>query len=308
MGSDSDTGTEHSVPGIPATGMPGETPRNPVGPRAEASGGRHGSGMLRPVRVEPERVALEEGLKPALRLRLAPSLRAELVLRYRGEGFDVQERGDLVYVARDPELGRELARLDGALERVVRGATYRSLMRSIGERLGYPACCVDAFVLRARRYPERLLARLPGYRAEAYRTARAAWVRRPLARLDPFLGGDEARLVPFEPCRFDCPVARAWADRVFDAVARRDPEGARRLDERLARDVAVCPRGAIAIVSVDPSRRVRAAQPVPRFAGAPPSAADRAAVRALVGRRVRPDGRVGRRLGPEPVVIAFGRA
>lgn len=264
--------------------------------------------MLWPVRVEPERVALEEWLKPALRLRLAKTTRAELVARYRNEGFDVQERGELVYVARDPALARELARLDAALERVVRGASYRDLMRAIGERLGYPACCVDAFVRRARRYPERLLVRLPGYRAEAHRTARAAWVRRPFARLDPFLGGDEARLIPFEPCRFDCRVALAWADRLFAALAGRDAEGARELDERLARDVAVCPRGAIAIVSLDATRRVRAADPVPRFAGAPPSAADRAAASALVGRRVRFDGRVGRRLGPAPVVIAFGGA
>lgn len=257
------------------------------------------------MRVEPERVALAIGLKPALRLRLSPPHRADVGGRYQDAGFAVLATDDHVYVARDLPAARHLARIDASLERLVLGRRYRALMRAMGEALGYPTCCVEAFVARARRRPERLLARLPAYRAEVYRTACAVWVARPRARLNPFLGGDEARLISFEPCRLDCPAANQWADRLAAAIAARDALGMAALDARLARDVVVCPRGSVGVVRLE-GGRVAEAIPVPRAAGAPVTPPDAEAVLRAVGGEVDRRGRVGDGPGPRARALRFG--
>lgn len=235
--------------------------------------------------LDPEHVALAAGIKPALRLRPPQSHFDAVAQQYRAEGFAVVRAATTLYVARSERPARELYDLESTLARATGRARNLPLQRRVGELLGYPACCIEAFLERCAREPHPRAGRLARPRSEAYFAAQTAWVARPHPRLNTLLGGEGARIVSFEPCRFDCAAATVLADAICDALAREDATRATELDRQLARAVVILPDGTRAVVRIA-SGRVRAVAPVRPSVDATLDARVRRRLLRLEGERV----------------------
>jgi hypothetical protein len=79
--------------------------------------------------------------------------------------------------------------------------------REIGWRLGYPDCCVDAFVAAGKDATTADLLAASHRRSTRFE-----------ARLNVLDPRSPFALVPHVPCRFDCPASLAMADRVLAAL------------------------------------------------------------------------------------------
>lgn len=197
-----------------------------------------------------EWVALVEGLKPALRLWRDRGLATAEVAAARKRGFAVETvtlPGEppraIVYVAGTPAAARALRALEAA---ILPGPGIRDLgaadldaHRALGVALGYPACCVDAFVARVARGVQVLP---DGDRAhEDFVAAELARARS--ARLDPrcniFAAGRNSCWLSHVPCALDCAASIAYADAVRARYAAHGPAAAAQIDRELAVDVAI---------------------------------------------------------------------
>ena len=88
---------------------------------------------------------------------------------------------------------------------------------ALGALLGYPPCCVAAFLAQRTRHDNSLNRHL----TDARTTAGGPW---------PWLLNDlHWRLVAFYPCRYDCPAAVAVARATVDAIDAAHPGTAARL-------------------------------------------------------------------------------
>ena len=188
----------------------------------------------------PEWLALVAGVKPALRLwRPAARARAEAAAAAR-RGFAVElialgERA-LVYVARTPAAARALRDAEAAaLPGQPAGAPFDPAPhRALGALLGFPPCCVEAFVARIARGAD--VAADGGRADEAWIAATEAAARstRLDARCNVFERDRRPGWLSHEPCAFDCAASVAYADRVIAAARAHDPDGARAHAARLA--------------------------------------------------------------------------
>lgn len=111
--------------------------------------------------------------------------------------------------------------------------------RVLGAGLGYPPCCVDAFLARLARGVTR--ARDGGEAHEDFVAAEDAASRTGVfhGRLNHLRFHEQVKVVSFYPCRYDCPEALALAGRLHDLVRARDPAAAEALARRLAEPLAV---------------------------------------------------------------------
>lgn len=189
-----------------------------------------------------ELMAFEAGIKPGLYLTL-PREEAEAMLpRFAGFSVarvdytldhdavsDVRRRVNApegegthadLFIARDPAVvarAREIY-LDP------RGPSAH--LREMGEMLGYPPCCVEAFAALEDRSNNSAIR----YAAHA-RTVAAGH------RFEPELNNLFAHVLPWFPCSYGCAPSTAAARAVLDLFAKSDPEGARVLQKRLGRSV-----------------------------------------------------------------------
>lgn len=269
-------------------------------------------------RMDVEWVAYTAGLKPAIRRTVDPARADEVAARMRASGAAVLRSREtavfgareevVLYVApteRDAEALRDAEA--SVLPGRVRAADPSGAHRAVGRALGFPACCVDAFCARLARGVDRLVAGGPGGIAEDYVAARAAWVPRPDARVNPLLMRVGAQLVSFYPCRFDCPAAVAQAEALRAEIARRAPEAARALMAVLSRSVVVAADGARAQVVLDASGWVQRAAAPSRDGRAAPE--DEALAAALVEATVGESGEVrggGSTRGEPAWCVRFG--
>jgi hypothetical protein len=257
-------------------------------------------------RLDVEWLAFSAGLKPAVRRTADPARADEIVARFAREGAVVLRASRtavlggreqvVLYAARSHDLA---AALRDAESSVLPGHAPEgdalAAHRAVGNALGFPACCVEAFCARLVRGVDRLVdGGLGGY-AEDYVSSRAAWVSAPDARVNPLLMRAGAQLVSFYPCRFDCPRAVSLAESVRAVVAARDAGAARALMATLSRAVVVASDGARAQVVVEGATVARAAAPTREGVADP---RDVALAGALVGVAVREDGAVR---GMDPV-------
>jgi len=90
----------------------------------------------------------------------------------------------------------------------------------LGRLLGYPRCCVDAFLARLVRGVTKRQSGEFAHEDFVAAEDAASRTEQPLGRLNNLLVDRRLRLVPFYPCRYDCHVACAYADRA-DALVRR---------------------------------------------------------------------------------------
>jgi hypothetical protein len=194
---------------------------------------------------ELERLAFAAGIKPALRaivsLARVPALERELADRgaYLAS-VDIADGNAVVYAARDRARAEALREAEAAIlphgARAVPSDSIAGAHREVGRLLGYPRCCVDAYLERVARGVKN--AGDGTEAAEEVVAARAALARseRSLARLN-FLLPKRRALVPFDPCRFDCDLASRYASALFDLFAREREDEAASLREALSREV-----------------------------------------------------------------------
>jgi len=258
--------------------------------------------------VDAEWIAFAARLKPAIRRTADPAdldrveaqLRASggddvVVLRARETALLGGREQAVLYVARSQEHAEALREAeDGVLPGRGQAVDGRARHAAIGRLLGFPACCVEAFLVRLDRGVDRLEDGGVGGLAEDYVALRSAWVADADARVNPLLMGVRAQLVSFYPCRYDCEVAVGLAEAVRAVVAARQPKTAASLMGLLSRPVAVAPDGARALLALDETRAVveRAAAPRRPDGGSNPR--DVALAEALTGARVKPTGEVER--------------
>jgi tetratricopeptide (TPR) repeat protein len=244
-----------------------------------------------------ELVGLEAGLRRAIRLAIPPEEIAEARGRYARLGLATRIRAasapydgarQVILIVASSDADAELALEAEANENV----------RLLGELLGYPECCVDAFL---RRMPRSTV---PSPRS-AFEAARAAWVARPEPRLNTLLFGLGVRFISFEPCRFDCRAALGVAAALARQLGRLDPQSVRRIDDELRCTVAIDTSNARARVVLDrQAATVASAEPLPAFAG-DPLEGGRALADRLVGAWVAEDGMADP--DAETLVIDFAR-
>ncbi|MFV8755812.1 hypothetical protein ACNOYE_35115 [Nannocystaceae bacterium ST9] len=261
--------------------------------------------IVDPRELDSERTAFELGLKPALRLLFDPQdmpWAAALLVR---EGAAVAgvlaglPGGHAVLMAAhslaDAEamLAAEFVQLGSDHARGHAGA------RELGRRLGYPSCCVEAFVANVERCRR-------SRSDHNWGRLDAGWCARPNPRINSLLFGELLRLISFDPCRFDCPSAGAIADALFDRLAIDAPIACAALDRQLARPVLVDDHDRRAWIELAPDERgrpcIRALEPI-RLGNDTPL--DREALFALIGQRVDEQGRLPDLPGAHQRVFRF---
>lgn len=148
--------------------------------------------------------------------------------------------------------------------------------RALGEALGYPACCVEAFVAAAGHDDRALLAALPGP-AAAPASALTQWLTQPLA------------LVSHVPCGLGCAGTRDLAAAVLAALDAATPGFAARWRQLAARVQVIDHRGrGLALSGAGDLARGLTITAATGFAGAPDDALGPVAVDApeAIGRTI----------------------
>ncbi len=188
--------------------------------------------------------AFVAGVKPVVFLTVEPAREAAIVARCGGAHVerharrvqvddrdrwtDDRARGEPrveLYIARDPALARRAAQLQ------IEGDPTRDAVE-LGALLGYPRCCVDAFV----RQPDRGDNTRNRYLAAA-RTAPdpAPWPWQ--------LNELHMRVIPFYPCSYRCPAAVGFADATLAALDAAHPGARDQVRAALARTVLYLDHG-----------------------------------------------------------------
>lgn len=176
------------------------------------------------------------GLKPVVFLTLAPSEvestrrwfdDAHVEVRERRVASGVHDtwidRRDLgeprveLYISRAPDLARRAAELQADTD-------PSAAAREVGELMGYPACCVEAFSELANR-------------SNNSRNRYATAARTPPGRWPWELDNFFVMLVPFFPCRYDCDRALGYARAALAELEKAHPGAREGLERLLSRPV-----------------------------------------------------------------------
>jgi hypothetical protein len=214
-----------------------DDPLAPLGLRGPLEAGPD-AGMLEVPRLqEPfELWSFRAGLKPVVFLTLDPSEvqrtrrwfnDAHVEVRERRVASDVHDtwvdRRDLgeprveLYISRDAALARRAAELQA-------GTDPSAAARELGELMGYPACCVEAFSELADR-------------SNNSRNRYATAARTPPGRWPWELDNFFVMLVPFFPCRYDCDRALGYARAALAELEQAHPGARADLQRMLSRPV-----------------------------------------------------------------------
>ncbi len=203
--------------------------------------------------IAGEEAALRIGLKPVLRLLTDESRVAQLASHYRSRGFATTRLalhlresridgatssappGDpearvLFYAGRDPKRVEDAAQLEArmSLDAQLSRVDISHATRRLGDLLGYPRCCIEAF---AALGPTDL--NVEPIRAAAGRTI---W-------FDPFLDNlslSACHLIGWFPCRYDCGPSLEVARAVERTLATEMPAGMAALRRFLAMPRLYC--------------------------------------------------------------------
>jgi hypothetical protein len=261
---------------------------------------------------DPEWTALQAELKPAVRMTMPAPRAHALAARMGPRGVacaigPTNKAGEVaLYVARDA--GR-VAALVAAERRTLALAEGDEREKPADERLaghaalgallGYPSCCVDAFVARARTFDGPASPLRGAHEDSVQARAALANAARPRAELNSLFWPYRRHLVTFYPCAFDCPRALRYATALERELARRAPGATAELMRALTATVVLAEDGARVVVARD--GRIA---PPPCGPGACPRAIDEAlAARLSESAPIRLDG------GPRAdglLVIDFG--
>jgi len=186
---------------------------------------------------QAEEIALGAGIKPLVRQLLDASSLDVALERFRRAGFHVvvppvrytgRGRARVTFTDGDAPSGAEAPVFVSRERRVAEAAAACEVddedeqPRVMGELLGYPPCCVEAFASTPIPRPNRELAS----RALA-RTAGALCAR--LNTLDQAM----FHYIAYSTCSFDCAPSSSFADAVASIVHSRHPHFAAAIDNAL---------------------------------------------------------------------------
>jgi hypothetical protein len=189
-----------------------------------------------------EWLAVRSGLKPTCRTvahadaaeRLIEEARANRmhVVACEARAFvsdfctDQQGEDTIVYVGRTEQAVAAAAAAERAMMETCarRERVSAAQVRALGAALGYPSCCVEAFI------PVRDCSNSEIRFRALRRTARASMLLNDI--------GDGRVLVSYSVCRYDCGPSIRYGQALLDAFARLDPGGAKTL-QRALRGIAV---------------------------------------------------------------------
>lgn len=194
---------------------------------------------------QAEEIALRLGLKPAIRQVLGDDQLASHAARWRRLGFHVTQTafrrssgsdnasrlGVAVFVTKDRKRGDALRQAE-ALLTVLKASEQSERSSSVddeavkaqGRLLGYPACCVEAFVAQ---YQDFGLGALEAMSAACTATQGALKPRLNCLDLHVF------HYLPWLPCSLSCQPSDAYAQRLGAALAVKHPVFVRRIDDAL---------------------------------------------------------------------------
>lgn len=212
-----------------------DDPLAPLGLRGPLEPGPEPGILLLPRMREPfELWSFRAGLKPVVFLTVEPS-EVEDTLRWFADAhvekrqrrvassahdtwIDRRELGEPrveLYVSRDPHLARRAAELQAE-------ADPSAAAGQLGELMGYPACCVQAFMNQVDRSNNSR-----NRYATAARTPPRCWHW----ELNNFF----TMLLPFFPCRYDCTAALGYARSALAELDRAHPGACADLQRILSR-------------------------------------------------------------------------
>ncbi|MEM9073306.1 MAG: hypothetical protein AAGE52_32675 [Myxococcota bacterium] len=232
-----------------------------------------------------ELLAVLAGIKPALRLSVEQTEVAEVIARLTRHELSVHRNArialhdgipcEIVCASKDPAHSRRLAELERTLHDLSSAEVKAklSIIRDIGQLLGYPACCIEAHARRFLASPGEL---------SVFGAANDAWCPAPRYRLNQILAGHVRPLISFEPCRFDCEPASERANAVAEELATRDPRALTQLENALRQPIVIHRNGARGYAVVR-DQSVVDARPVERTHRGSVTEEDRQALATLRG-------------------------
>jgi hypothetical protein len=271
-------------------------------------------------RLDTELHAVLAGLKPAMRVSTIGS--DDEVIRARYASYGLATCASSATVIDDDGTPRQLRLVYiggtlGAAEHVrdieakalaVNDVEQRaSSFLALGQALGYPRCCVEAYVTRVVLARENTHDRW----AEEYRAARGASDPSPAWQLNHLLL-ESGALTTFMPCSYRCQAALDYATRVLAIVDAAAPLASARLQRRLRTSIALDHHGGRALLEFKDGELITARAPrVPTGEYANPRDAE--LVRRLFegaverGVRLQADRTVERDV-PPPIVLRFDQS
>jgi hypothetical protein len=207
---------------------------------------------------DPEWTALQAELKPAVRMTMPEPRAHALAARMRPRGVacaigPTNKEGEVaLYVARDPGrvaalVAAERRTLDAADDAAARIAGHAAL----GALLGYPSCCVDAFVERARTFDGPASPLRSAHEDVVQARAALTSTARPRAELNSLFWPYRRHLITFYPCAFDCARALRYATALARELAKRAPDATAELLRALACTVLLDEDGARVVAASD---------------------------------------------------------
>jgi hypothetical protein len=218
-----------------------------------------------------EWLALRRGFKPALRVATSAAEAADhealflrrgaVVVRASWQPPDARPPQEILYVARRLQDAEALRAVEAPLRDGGSAERLRDASLATGRLLGYPPCCAEAFVDRIERARGLGLDELRGLRKRAL-AAREAQVEAPRWELNNLLLDERVRLITFEPCLYDCPLALRFARAVLREIVALSATDAAELHRRLAVAIALDPGGRKALVQIADGRVVQARAPL----------------------------------------------
>jgi len=220
-------------------------------------------------RLDTELHAVLAGIKPAMRVSTVDDDEDQVRSRYEhyglatcaGSGTVVGDEGRprplrLIYVARSLDAAEQVRVVEAEALASTTRHQRAVRFRDVGLALGYPPCCVDAYVNLAIASPAA--PREPC--SEEFRTAVAAYDASPLWQLNHLLL-ESGALATFMPCSYRCAAALDYATRVLAIVDAAVPVAAARLRRRLATAMALDEDGGRALLAFKDGAIVSARTP-----------------------------------------------
>jgi hypothetical protein len=214
-----------------------------------------------PEKIDTEWLAFRRGLRPAIRIAVGQDWVDKVAKRFRNMGAKVERSDDQVeidgrtqwvlYLSRQTETAQQLKANEAPLffdadQLSVDEKCDRH--RVMGQHLGFPACCVESYCVWTARGVGRLSADSDIMASETYIAAREAWIPQPSPLLNDLFTTQRVRLISFYPCRYDCAVALALAEKVVEEIHRHHPKTADLYLGALKQSVVVGSWGQIAIM------------------------------------------------------------
>ena len=156
---------------------------------------------------DPEVVGLRLGTRRlAKRDRLDADTQARVETWWQSEGLQTRRAGHCVFGATDAEVLGEAERWQSRLEQDEAEAS-----RALGEMLGYPSCCIDAYLALGGNDDVALASALLPALPSAPASPLTLWLHAPLA------------LVSHAPCSLGCAATLELARRLLAGLEQRVP-------------------------------------------------------------------------------------